>query len=232
MGDYDSAACLYSFLYKFWDDETRGEIPFIWGLNPNLVETYPDIIEYFYSTLSDNDYFGSDASAAGYMNPNRILPRHIPLFIKHNRKFFSQLDMTIAPMVLDWDLPSKEVKDAFSRFAPDGMGTIICDFHTNIIGRQQPEVWKGMPVMELHNETGATEDYKKNAESILDHIKSAPSDQPSFYLFRIVWTSPEDVISSIKLLKELSPELDFEILDPYSFSNLFKTYYQGKTDTP
>jgi hypothetical protein len=225
MADYDSATCLYEFLWKFWEDKTRGEIPFIWGLNPNLIETYPDIIEYFYNNLSENDYFGSDASAAGYMNPSRILPQFMPLFIKHNQKFFSQLDMTIAPMVLDWDLPAAQIKDAFSQFSPDGMGTIIYDFHTNKVGHQEPHVWNGMPVMELHNETGATEDYKKNAESILDHIKLAPSDQPSFFLFRIVWTSPGDVISSIKLIKELSPGLDFEILDPYNFNRLFKEYY-------
>jgi hypothetical protein len=232
MADYDSATPLYEFLWKFWDDKNRGKMPFLWGLNPNLVETYPDIIEYLYSTLSDNDYFGSDASAAGYMNPNRILPEYIPLFIDHNKKYFSLLDMTIAPMVLDWDLPTKPVKDAFSLFSPDGMGTIIYDFHTNKIGHQQPEVWNGMPVMELHNETGGNEDYKKNAQTILDHIKLAPSDQPSFYLFRIVWTSPGDVISSINLIKELHPELNFEIMDPYNFSNLFKTYYRDKTDAP
>jgi hypothetical protein len=225
MADYDSATCLYEFLWKFWEDKNRGEIPFIWGLNPNLIETYPDIIEYFYSNLSDNDYFGSDASAAGYMNPNRILPEYMPLFIRHNQRFFRQLDMTIAPMVLDWDLPTPQVKDAFAQFSPDGMGTIIYDFHTNKIGHQEPHVWNGMPVMEVHNETGVTEDYKKNAESILNHIQDAPPDQPSFYLFRIVWTSPGDVISSINLIKELNPDLDFEVLDPYTFNRLFKEYY-------
>jgi hypothetical protein len=225
MADYDSATCLYEFLWKFWEDKNRGEIPFIWGLNPNLIETYPDIIEYFYSNLSVNDYFGSDASAAGYNNPNRVLPQYIPLFIQHNQKFFSQLDMTIAPMVLDWDLPTTQVKDAFAQFSPDGMGTIIYDFHTNKIGHQEPSVWNGMPVMELHNETGATEDYKKNAETILGHIENAPKNQPSFFLFRIVWTSPGDVVTSIKMIKELRPDLDFEVLDPYNFNRLFKEYY-------
>ena len=225
MADYDSSTPLYDFLSKFWDDKKRGELPLMWGLNPNLVETYPDLIEYFYSTLSDNDYFASDASAAGYMNPNRILPQHIPLFIKHNQKFFSRLDMTIAPMVLDWDLPTSQVKDVFSQFSPDGMGTIIFNFHTKKAGTQEPTVWKGMPVMELHNETAATEDYKKNAQTILNHILLAPSNQSSFFLFRVVWTSPSDVISSIQLIKELHPELDFEILDPYNFNRLFKEYY-------
>jgi hypothetical protein len=232
MADYDSATPLYEFLFKFWDDKNRGKMPFLWGLNPNLVETYPDIIEYLYSTLSDNDYFGSDASAAGYMNPNRISPQYLPLFIEHNKKYFGLLDMTIAPMVLDWDLPTGPVKDAFSSFSPDGMGTIIYDFHNNKTGHQQPQVWNGMPVMELHNETGGNEDYIKNAESIFDHIKQAPADQPSFYLFRIVWTSPGDVISSIQLIKDHHPELNIEITDPYNFSNLFKIYNKDTAHAP
>lgn len=226
MADYDSATPLYESLRKFWDDKHRGEIPFIWGINPNLVETYPDIIHYLYKTATANDYFGADASAAGYMNPGRVLPQYMPLFIKHNQKFFNQLDMTIAPMVLDWELPTNRVKDAFARFSPDGMGTIIYDFHSNKVWNQSPEVWKGMPVMELHNETGAVEDYKKNAETILNHIASAPSGQPSFYFFRIVWTSPSDVLASLKLIREMRPGLNFELTDPYTFNSLFKEYYK------
>ncbi|MGV8096231.1 MAG: GxGYxYP domain-containing protein [Mangrovibacterium sp.] len=129
MADYDSSTPLYEFLWKFWEDPHRGEIPFIWGLNPNLVETYPDIIEYLYTTVSDNDYFGADASAAGYMNPSRILPQYLSLFVEHNRKFYNMLDITISPMVLDWDEPSELVKDAFSQFSPDGFATIVYDFH-------------------------------------------------------------------------------------------------------
>jgi hypothetical protein len=227
MADYDSGTCLYSFLKKFWEDKNRGVLPFLWGLNPNLIETYPDIIEYFYESLSPNDYFGSDASAAGYFNPNRIQAQYIPLFIEHNRKFFSKLDMTIAPMVLDWSLPSTAVKDAFHTFAPDGLGTIVYDFHANTTSYQPPEVWNGMPVMELHNETGGVESYQKNASTILDHIGKAPADKPSFYLFRIVWTSPSDVLASIKSIKEQRPDLDFEVVDPYTFKRLFREYYSS-----
>jgi hypothetical protein len=225
MADYDSGTCLYSFLRKFWEDGNRGVLPFLWGLNPNLVETYPDIITYFYDNLAANDYFGSDASAAGYFNPNRIQPQYLRLFIEHNKKFFTKLDMTIAPMVLDWSLPSAAVKDAFLSFAPDGMGSIIYDFHQNTTDYQPPEVWKGMPVMELHNETGNVESYQKNANTILGHIDEAPAGRPSFYMFRIVWTSPSDVLASINSIRAQRPDIDFEVVDPYTFNRLFREYY-------
>ena len=129
MADYDSATPLYEFLPNHWHNAGRGKLPLAWGINPNLIETYPDIIDYFYSTASAADTFTSDASAAGYMNPNRIRKEYMPLFVRHNQRFFREADMTIAPMVLDWDQPSPEVKDAFRKFSPDGFATIVMDLH-------------------------------------------------------------------------------------------------------
>ena len=129
MADYDSATPLYSFLPKHWDDPQRGKLPLAWGINPNLIETYPDVIAYLYETATPNDHFTADASAAGYMNPNRVRKEYLPLFVEHNRRFFLETDMTMAPMVLDWDEPSSGVKDAFCQFAPGGLATIVMDLH-------------------------------------------------------------------------------------------------------
>ena len=63
MADYDSATPLYDFLPKFWNDPARGQLPLAWGINPNLIETYPDVIAHFYRTAPPNDFFTSDASA-------------------------------------------------------------------------------------------------------------------------------------------------------------------------
>ena len=225
MADYDSTTPLYEFLYQFWNDPKRGEMPFIWGINPNLVETYPDIIEYLYHTASPNDYFGADASAAGYMNPNRIYPEHMELFVRHNKKFYDRLDMTLSPMVLDWDEPSPSVKDAFLRFSPDGLAAIVIDFHEGKGKHPQPHVWKGMPVLELHNGTAAMESPEPNSKHMSGHIPASDAGKTSFHFFRIVWTSPSDAIKTVELVKQMRPELDIEVLDPYTFFKLFKAYY-------
>ena len=62
MSDYDSATPLYDFLPKYWNDPARGKIPLAWGINPSLLETYPDLIAYFYETASPADTFTSDAT--------------------------------------------------------------------------------------------------------------------------------------------------------------------------
>lgn len=224
MADYDSATPLYDFLPKHWDDPKRGEIPLSWGINPNLIETYPDVISYFYSTATDNDHFTSDASAAGYFNPNRIQPQHLALFEKHNKKFFEATDMTIAPMVLDWDAPTAEVKDAFTTFAPDGYATIVMDLHGKGGALPKAHVWKGMPVVELINDTCNFSSTKQTSDAIYAAITKRGNTKPGFYYFRIVWVPPSAVIDSLAIFRSEHPETEIEVVDPYNFFALFKKH--------
>lgn len=228
MADYDSATPLYRFMPDHWDDKRRGEIPLLWGINPNLVETYPDILKYLYETASHNDYFAADASAAGYMNPNRIQPQYMQLFIDHNKKFYHRLDYTISPMVLDWDEPTAAVKDAFVQFSPDGMASFVADFHNNGGAPPKPHVWKGMPVMDLDNTIGEFSGVGHGAKMMSDSISLKNQDGPVFRIFRTVWTSPGQVIDSIDQFKKMRPELDVEVADPYNFFKLFKAFYCGE----
>lgn len=220
MADYDSATPLYRFMPQHWKDPARGQIPLTWGLDPNLVETYPDIITHLYKTATDQDFFAADASAAGYMNPDRIAPEYLPLFIDHNRRFYHALDMTISPMVLDWDEPTPAVKDAFREFSPDGFATIVMDLHGHGGKGPEPQVWKGMPVTNLNNSTCNFSSPEETAR-IMSGVIGAHPQEISFHFFRIVWTDPGKVIEAISLLRRLRPELHLEVTDPYNFFHLF-----------
>lgn len=225
MADYDSATPLYSFLPRHWDDKNRGRLPLAWGLNPNLVETYPDIFAYLYETATPNDHFTSDASAAGYMNPNRVRKEHLPLFVEHNKRFFRETDMTMAPMVLDWDEPSPDVKDAFTQFAPDGFATIVMDLHGKGGKLPAPQVWKGMPVTELINSACNFAAPDSAADILHSYLKDSPKDAPGFYFFRIVWVGPSDIQRTLDALRKRHPQVNFELVDPYTFFALFKEHY-------
>lgn len=222
MADYDSATPLYDFLPKHWNDPGRGKIPLAWGINPNLIETYPDVIEEFYRTATPNDYFTSDASAAGYMNPNRVNPEHLPLFIRHNKSFFKKADMTMAPMVLDWDEPSAAVKDAFAKFSPDGFATIVMDMHTGKGAPPSPHVWKGMPVTELINDACNFANPKQTSDILHNAILWRGNDRPGFYFFRIVWTSPSSILEALEVFRKEHPDIPIEVVDPHTFFGLFK----------
>ncbi|MEO5802715.1 MAG: GxGYxYP domain-containing protein [Verrucomicrobiota bacterium] len=222
MADYDSATPLYDFLPNHWHNPARGKIPLAWGVNPNLLETYPDLISYFYETASPADTFTADASAAGYMNPNRIRKEYLPLFVRHNQQFFREADMTIAPMVLDRDQPSPEVKDAFQKFAPDGYATIVADVHGARGTYPAPQVWKGMPILELFNDTCNSKEPEQIAGAMANAIKGRGNPVPGFYFFRCVWVNPATVTEAVVTLRRKNPEMNFEVLDPQTFFALFK----------
>jgi hypothetical protein len=226
MADYDSATPLYAFLPKHWADPNRGKIPLAWGLNPNLVETFPDLFQYFYATASENDHFTADASAAGYMNPNRVQEQHLPLFIDHNRRFFEETDMTIAPMVLDWDEPASAVKDAFSQFAPDGFATIVMDLHGTGGQSPAPHVWKGMPVTNLINNACNFDSPEQAAAIVAACLQGQQPGVPGFHFFRVVWTGPTQVIETVARVREARPDLDLEVVDPYTFFRLFREHHE------
>jgi hypothetical protein len=230
MADYDSATPLYEFMPAHWEDQARGAMPFLWGINPNLSESYPDIMQYLYETKTDNDFFAADASAAGYMNPNRIDPVYLPLFISHNKKFYEQWDMSLSPMVLDTDEPSPAVKDAFVEFSPDGFATIVIDFQNAGGKLPEPHIWKGMPVIELINNAANFYNAEQTVREMSVSIPASKDEIPQYYFFRIVWTSPNQVISAINRVKEIRPELDIEVIDAYNFFHFFKTTYGSATN--
>ncbi len=225
MADYDSATPLYEFLVDYWNDPKRGELPLMWGINPNLFETYPDLISYYYETHSDNDYFAADASAAGYMNPNRIKEEYLPLFVDHNKKFYNKLDMSISPMVLDWDEPTAAVKDAFTEFSSDGYATIVMDLHGTGGRSPKPHVWKGMPVTNLINVVGQISDINAAASAMSRVIPPASMGGTPFYMFRIVWSWPSQVVDVIDALKNKRSDLDIEVVDPYNYFKMFRDVY-------
>ncbi len=229
MADYDSATPLYDYLPKFWADPNRGKLPLAWGVDPSLLETYPDIVNYYYSTATPLDTFVADASAAGYMNPDRIRKEYLPLFVRHNQTFFREADMTIAPMVLDQDPPSAEVKDAFQQFAPDGYATIVADLSGARGAYPPPQVWKGMPIIELLNDTCNSQGSSEIADIIANVIRWRGDAHPGFYFFRTDWVSPTVVLDAANLLRQRHPELDTEIVGPREFFALFKESLSHKS---
>lgn len=226
MADYDSATPLYDFLPNHWHNAERGKTSLAWGINPNLLETYPDLIAYYYETASAADTFTADASAAGYMNPNRIRKEYLPLFVRHNQQFFREADMTIAPMVLDRDQPSPDVKDAFQQFAPDGYATIVADVHGARGTYPEPQVWKGMPILELLNDTCNSKTPEQIADVMTNVIKSRGNKVPGFYFFRAVWVNPATIAEALATLRRKHPDLNLEVMAPHPFFALFKESLQ------
>ncbi|MBR4748263.1 MAG: hypothetical protein IK083_01645 [Abditibacteriota bacterium] len=228
MADYDSATPLYDFLPEYWSDPERGSAPFTWGINPSLADTYPDIMDYIYETRTDADVIAADASCAGYFNPNRIPAERLPAFAAHNKKYYDRYDMSLSPMVLDWDQPTGPVKDAFRTFSPDGFATIVMDMHMEGGAAPADHNWKQMPVTTLENDLCNFASTEKNAGVLAGLLRGPRDGKPGHLIFRIVWTSPSEVIKILERTRELRPDLDIEVVDGYNFFNICKNIFDEK----
>lgn len=232
MADYDSSSVLYDVLPRNWDDPNRGKLPLAWGINPNLRDTYPDVVEHFYRTLTPADTITADAGAAGYMNPSRIPAEQLPLFVRHNLRYFREADLDLAPMVLDWRSPSAAVKDAFREFAPAGFGSMVWDMHTNTGDPVTPHVWRGLTVLRLRNEANEFPGAAATAEIIAETLCEESGQRPGFFFFRIVWQNPSRIIEMLDALRAKHPDLPFEVVDIHTFFALAKQHYQSLPPTP
>jgi hypothetical protein len=126
------------------------------------------------------------------------------------------------------------VKDAFQQFAPEGLATIVMDLHGKGGKLPQPQVWKGMPVMELINNACNFTGAEQTAQIMAAAIKERGNKVPGFYFFRIVWVNPTNIADTLAVLHRQSPELKFEVLDPHTFFALFKKFRerQQRSDPP
>ena len=196
--DYDSATPLYDFMPPIWDDPERGSIKLTWGINPNLMESYPDIFEYLYRTAAPGDCFTGDASAAGYFNPSRVRAEH-------------------------W-----EAVERIAEFSPDGMGTIVIDFHSKVNPDAeqepvpaQPHLVQGMPVIKMINDACNSMDPQLHADVLKRECKPG---EPQFALVRNIWKKPAEFKRMYDETIAMMPEYDVEIVNGYEFFGLLKAY--------
>ena len=216
MGDYDSTHPVYRYLKQAWDDPRRGEIPFAWAVNPNLLDTYPDLIEYYYETATANDYFVSDASAAGYFMPSQVPDELWPNMLKHNMEYFARADMSIAPMVLDRKGMASDDVEMMRQIAPDGIGTVL---------QNRNYMYKGTVVTALLG--GGYDRYDpvvgaENLAKVIDTQFTRSKSGASLNLLRCVWSTPTVMCEMVELYQEANPDKNVIVVDIYNYFRLME----------
>jgi hypothetical protein len=94
---------------------------------------------------------------------------------------------------------------------------MVWDMHTNSGRGPDPHVWRGMPVLNLLNHANEFPGPKKTAEIIAEAIAQQAGGLPGFYFFRIVWTSPTQILDMLEELRRQQPALNFEVIDVHTF---------------
>ena len=239
MGDYDSVGSFYAKMVQNWNNRFRGQIPLAWSFNPNIIDHYPDIVEYFYETATENDYFVSNVGGAGWYNPSRVedTEEQWEMWLAHHLKYFNLTDMSVSPDMWDYDAFSPMAEKYITQYATTGAGTLIANplGHSTTGGKATvPHVAEnGSVIDEISNRFDGTDPALCAKEWKIDIIKRDDSREghATFMSCRCVWSTPEYLIQCISELQKLFPDKEIKVVDPYTYYRLLGESLQRKDRT-
>jgi len=108
LTDGDAIWAMDNHQSENWMSENRGEIPFNWGLLPLIYDIAPGMLDYYYETATENDYFVCPSSGAGYTYSYL----HDDWYLHYSKRY---MDLTgqIAANMVNWDTTFwwREVED-------------------------------------------------------------------------------------------------------------------------
>lgn len=113
-----------------WDKPGRGSMPYAWEAQINMTWMAPAMLEYYYSTATDNDLFIGALTGPGYMYPKAIPPEKLPEVIGLADSLMKKLDIDIfetmdysegATVRGNTELP-EYIVDAYYEAMPDAIG--------------------------------------------------------------------------------------------------------------
>lgn len=228
MGDYDSAAWLYSQLESKWSDPARGSVPLGWGVDPELSIRFPVIFPYLYSSATPNDYIITGDSGAGYINPPMLFnpgratvnsnPDGRATWIAHSSALYRQFGMTFTGFIINGaSLPMDSDSEAiYQSFSPHG------------------GVEQGFPgvVTHLTNNLPFFPQYDLSASASDSAATIASFYQKgatNFHMFRAVLTTPSFLQSVAEQAAQLTGGAAV-LVDPLTLSFLARVALGGSND--
>ena len=233
MGDYDSVGSLYTKMTVNWKNDKRGQIPLAWSLNPNLIEHYPDIIEYFYNTATPNDYFVANVGGAGWYNPSRVedTEEQWEMWLAHHKKYFNLTDMSVSPDMWDFQTFSPMAEKYITQYATTGAGTLVANQLNLGTGKKTvPHVAENGSVIDAISNRFDRNDPVKCAAQWkidIDQRNDSREGHATFMSCRCVWSTPEYLMKCIAELEKLYPDKDIIVVDPYNYYSLLAESLQN-----
>ncbi|WP_179215461.1 S-layer homology domain-containing protein [Paenibacillus sp. MY03] len=240
MSDFDASAWTSGALPALWNDPKRGEIPLAWSFVPNAADRVPQVFNYLYETMKPNDYFVASDNGAGYLNPMMLeahnrpdgLPDFLDVWEDYNARLFDRFDLDITGFLISGNsgAASLRVQQSYSTFSPLGVG--------NNSGFDQPIV-NGTPFGKVTDLGVQFTDTQKMGDTMAKMLQR----NSNFFSFRTILTKPTVIVDAVEYVKRQYPDLNFEVVDPYTYyrflgenggdmSDTIRTYNSVKTSQP
>ncbi|MBQ9416393.1 MAG: hypothetical protein IJU20_06105 [Clostridia bacterium] len=223
VGDYDASGSLYIRMYNNWNNSARGNMPLAWAVNSNLIELYPDLFEYFYSTATPNDFFVSNMGA-GWYNPSRVRTDTWETVVAHHKHYFDLTDITIAPDMWDFQTFSALSESYITQYCTDGIGTLIS--RQNGRGTGAPTVPhvsdSGVPINAICNVFPREDSEECGIKWAEASEKYKRAGHATFMSVRTVWSTPAYLEACVESFRKQMPDTEIVVLDPFNFYAFLK----------
>lgn len=172
MSEGDSPKMAVSVQGGAWLDPARGTIPINWGMNPVFLEFFPALLEFYWDTATDADYFTGGASGAGYTLPNRI--SNPDAWMKKTGELFAKTGLTTTEA---WMHFSRPVYERFAELSGLEAFTMPCGpFGATLLGdRGSVAFFRGNSGMNYFSSSATPEEF---ANKIREHCQTRA--KPSF----------------------------------------------------
>lgn len=232
MGDYDSVAWLHNVIPVVWESEGRGKLPLCWGISGIEGTRASYIYNYMYQTASDNDYFVSVNSGAGYLNPQFLLPelkdknyaaKTIPdgldAWVDFCTELYDQYDLSMTPFTIPnyRQDPTKggtlyKVLEASTAFSYGGLGWYNWGKHGILDINGTPM----LTTLDGANNLATADGVYQNLLGYLTDSARLKRDK-NMLLIREIIVDPAAIYRAVERVREEHPEINFEVVDPYTF---------------
>ncbi len=106
-----------------WLDPGRGKVPLNWPINPHFAELFPSLVEYYFRTRTDKDYFLCGPSGAGYVHPDAMKKADLERFVAFTGKWMRE-GATTREIIL-WEGRDPAVQKAYADGIPELRGLTV-----------------------------------------------------------------------------------------------------------
>jgi len=216
-GDYDSSAWLKLMVPTCFTQESRGELPMMWAFNPNLSDRVPMIFDYVYENKTDNDFFITGGSGAGYSMPYMLTD--LDLWKSHNATYLEKFDMDIVGSIIN-GIPLTERE--FKLYAEMGLkGAFFGNYDEQIVIYNDT-----MPFLKMG-------DVHPGAEGWLEGMYDALNGNgTNFAAFRTIRLYTDNIVGSIKEFEAYANAQNvgytYQYVDMYTIFDLILQSGQGQ----
>ena len=203
----------------------RGKVPINWTISPALCDVAPNMLNYYYSTATDNDCLICGPSGYGYNLFYNTLwengaptgdymkdPTHLNAYVSVSERYFERSGLRVATI---WDKATAAELDTYTKNAPYLWGLTVQDFHN--ADKKLTTVVNGKLVQQVLPCYAASLD--EAYSGILKQCLGASKDQPHFVAIQLsVWAkdfSANGIADVEKRLQAVFPQVEFVRADHF-----------------